>query len=296
MRLLSFAEGSSADLRYQTGVLVGDEIVVLSDESVGLPADMVELLAGGQAALDVARRAVAARGARRPLQAVRVGAPVRRPPKVFGIAMNYADHVAELGREPPPFPSFFAKAPTCVVGPFDAIEVPLASPQVDYEGELAVVIGRRCRHVPADRAGEVVAGFTVMNDVSVRDWQWRTSQFTLGKSFDTHGPLGPWLVTVDELGAAADLRIRTWVNGEQRQDASTAQMLVPWREQVAVLTTVCTLEPGDVVATGTPAGVGASFEPPRWLADGDVVRVEIEGIGSLENPVVDEPAGGPTLG
>lgn len=289
VRLVTFSEGPSASPLRHTGVLVGDEVVVLSDAAVGLPNDMAALLAGGAEALDIARRAVVGGGPRRPIQGLRVEAPVPRPPMVFGIAMNYRDHVAELGREPPAHPSFFVKASTCVVGPFDAIEVPRVSEQVDYEGELAVVIGRRCRHVPAARAAEVVAGFCVINDVSVRDWQWRTSQFTLGKSFDSHGPLGPVLVTIDELGDASDLSLRTWVNGDLRQQGSTAGMIVPWQEQVAVLSDVCTLEPGTVVATGTPAGVGASFDPPRWLADGDVVRVEIDGIGSLENPVVDEP-------
>lgn len=289
MRLVSFVDGPGDAPTVHTGVLAGDEVVVLSDDPVGLPGDMVALLAAGPDALAAAARAVTGGGRRRPVEGLRLAAPVPRPPKVFGIAMNYADHVAELGRQVPDFPSFFAKARTCVVGPFDAVEVPRVSDQVDYEGELAIVIGRRCRHVPAEAAAQVVAGACIIDDVSVRDWQWRTSQFTLGKSFDTHGPLGPALVTLDEAGDLQDLRLRTWVNGELRQDSSTAAMVFGWAEQVAVLSTVCTLEPGDVIATGTPAGVGASSDPPRWLADGDVVRVEIDGLGSLENPVVDEP-------
>lgn len=288
MRLVSFVDGAHG--RPGTGAVVGDEVVVLSDPAVGLPADMTALLAGGTDALQAAARAIGGTGPRRALDRLSLLAPVPRPPKLFAIAMNYEDHIAELGRERPAFPAFFTKAPTCVVGPFDAIEVPRVSEQVDYEGELALVIGRRCRHVPAERAGEVVAGFTVCNDVSVRDWQWRTSQFTLGKSFDTHGPMGPVLVTTDEAGDVGDRRLRTWVDGELRQDARTSAMVFSWQEQVAVLSTVCTLEPGDVIATGTPAGVGAAADPPRWLAAGDVVRVEIEGIGSLENPVVDEPS------
>lgn len=289
MRLVSFLDGPVQEPVVHLGALVGEEVVVLSGPPVGLPADMAAFVAGGADALDRARRAVSVDGPRRPLDGVRLASPVRRPPKIFAIAMNYADHIAELGRPAPEFPAFFTKAPTCVVGPFDAIEVPRVSDQVDYEGELALVVGQRCRHVPAARAGEVIAGACVLNDVSVRDWQWRTSQFTLGKSFDTHGPMGPVLVTLDEAGDLQDLRIRTWVNGDLRQDASTAQMVFSCADQVALLSTVCTLEPGDVIATGTPAGVGAASDPPRWLAAGDVVRVEIDGIGSLENPVVDEP-------
>jgi 2-keto-4-pentenoate hydratase/2-oxohepta-3-ene-1,7-dioic acid hydratase in catechol pathway len=149
-----------------------------------------------------------------------------------------------------------------------------------------MVIGRRCRQVPVERAMEVVAGFTILNDVSVRDWQWRTPTFTLGKSFDSHGPTGPWIVTPDEVGDVQRLRIRTWVREELRQDGNTADMIFSCAEMVSYLSSAFTLEPGDVLATGTPAGVGASFDPPRWLVDGDIVRIEVEGVGVLENPVV----------
>jgi 2-keto-4-pentenoate hydratase/2-oxohepta-3-ene-1,7-dioic acid hydratase in catechol pathway len=156
---------------------------------------------------------------------------------------------------------------------------------VDYEGELAMVIGRRCQHVPADRALEVVAGYTVINDVSVRDWQWRSPTFTMGKSFDSHAPCGPELVTGDELGDPGRLALRTWVNDEPRQDSTTADMIFGCAAMVEYLSTAFPLEPGTVIATGTPAGVGAAFDPPRWLRDGDVVRIDIEGIGELRNPV-----------
>ena len=181
-----------------------------------------------------------------------------------------------------------------MIGPAEAIEIPRASPQVDYEGELAFVIGRRCRHVAAADAASVVAGFTVMNDVSVRDWQWRTPTWTMGKSFDTHGPLGPWLVTADEVPDPHRLRLRTWVNDELRQEASTDDMIFSCWAKVEYLSTVFTLEPGDVVSTGTPAGVGVSFDPPRWLLAGDTVRIEVDGVGVLENPVVDEPSPRPS--
>ncbi|HZU78718.1 MAG TPA: fumarylacetoacetate hydrolase family protein, partial [Acidimicrobiales bacterium] len=184
---------------------------------------------------------------------------------------------------------WFNKQRTCVVGPGAPVEMPAVSDMVDYEGELAFVIARRCRQVPVADALSVIAGFTVMNDVSVRDWQWRTPTWTLGKSFDSHGPLGPCLVTPDEAGDPQDMTLRTWVNGELRQQGSTADMIFGVAEQIALLSTACTLEPGDVVSTGTPPGVGAGFDPPRWLRPGDTVRIEIDRIGVLENPVVEAP-------
>jgi 2-keto-4-pentenoate hydratase/2-oxohepta-3-ene-1,7-dioic acid hydratase in catechol pathway len=297
MRLVSFVDMSvdrdgrdrtAPAAAPRTGVVLGDEVVDLSDPAVGLPGDMATLLEGGPGALERAARAVATGGRRRALATVRLLAPVRRPPKVMGLGMNYGAHVAEMGRPIPEHQVWFNKQRTCVIGPGDAIAIPAASSQVDYEGELAFVIGRRCRHVAAADAPSVVAGFTVMNDVSVRDWQWRTPTWTMGKSFDTHGPLGPWLVTPDELGDPHRLRLRTWVNDELRQDSSTDDMIFSCWAMVEELSTVFTLEPGDVVSTGTPAGVGAGFDPPRWLVAGDTVRIEVEGIGVLENPVIDE--------
>ncbi len=275
----------------RTGLFLEGEVLDLTDPAVGLPPDMTVLLEGGVDALDRARSAPAGPARRLPLEGLRLAAPVPRPPKVLAIALNYRDHIAELGgREAPEFPTFFNKQRTCVVGPTDAVELPRVSAQLDYEGELALVIGRRCRHVSAAEAPSVVAGFTVLNDLSVRDWQWRTPTMTIGKSFDTHGPMGPVLVTPDEIGDPHRLGIRTLVNGELRQEGTTGDMVFDGWAQIEHLTTAFTLEPGDVVSTGTPAGVGASFTPPRWLRAGDVVRVEIEGIGVLENPVVDEPA------
>ena len=183
---------------------------------------------------------------------------------------------------------WFNKQSTCVIGPGAPIHIPLASSMVDYEGELGFVIGRRCRHVPAERAADVIAGYTVVNDVSVRDWQLRTPTMTMGKSFDTHGPLGPALVTADEIGDPHGLRLQTWVNGELRQDSKTDDLIFDCFEMVEHLSTVFTLEPGDVIATGTPAGVGMAMNPPQFLEAGDVVRIEIEGVGVLENPVIDE--------
>jgi 2-keto-4-pentenoate hydratase/2-oxohepta-3-ene-1,7-dioic acid hydratase in catechol pathway len=232
------------------------------------------------------------RGDRHPLEDVRLLAPVR-PRKFLGIGLNYADHIAESGIDAPEFPVFFNKQSTCVVGPGDDVHMPRVSSLLDYEGELAIVIGQRCRHVSEEHAAEVIAGYTITNDVSVRDWQIRTPTMTMGKSFDTHGPLGPWLVTADELGDPHDLSIRTFVNDELRQDGNTREMIYDCFQQVEHLSTAFTLEPGDVIATGTPAGIGAVRQPfPEGLLKvADVVRVEIEGIGELRNKVVEEPDG-----
>ncbi len=289
MRLVSFVEhGEPAVVR--TGVVVHGEVVDLTDPAVALPGDMVEFLVAGPGAVERAQAATGSRARRLPLDGVQLRPPVPHPVKVLGIGLNYRAHVAETGASPPEHQVWFNKQRTCVIGPGAAIEIPRVSAQVDYEGELAMVIGRRCRHVRSAEAASVVAGFTVCNDVTVRDWQFRTPTWTLGKSFDTHGPTGPWIVTGDELEDPHGLRLRTWVNGDLRQDASTDDMIFSCWEQVEYLSTVFTLEPGDIISTGTPAGVGMGFDPPRWLVEGDVVRIDIEGVGTLENHVVAEPA------
>ena len=292
MRLVSFSlDGGPA----RPGLVVGDEVVDLGDPVTGLPSTMRELLALGPVALEQARAAPVGPAARHALVEVRRHAPVPDPPAILAIGMNYRAHVAEMGREPPEWQYWFNKQRTAIAGPGDAIVLPAVSDMVDYEGELAMVIGRRCQHVPAARAREVVAGYTVINDVSARDWQWRTPTFTVGKSFDTHAPCGPELVTADELGEPGALTIRTWVNDELRQDSTTADLIFGCAAMIEYLTTAFPLEPGTVIATGTPAGVGAGMDPPRFLSDGDTVRIAIEGIGDLSNPVVQggrpEPVG-----
>ena len=287
MRLVSFSLG---DGPARPGLLTGDEVVDLSDPATGLPATMVELLALGPAALERAGAAATGGAARHTLAEVRRHAPVPDPPAILAIGMNYRAHVAEMGREPPEWQYWFNKQRTAIAGPGDPIVVPAVSDMVDYEGELAMVIGRRCQHVPAARAREVVAGYTIINDVSARDWQWRTPTFTLGKSFDTHAPCGPEMVTGDELGDPGALSIRTWVNDELRQDSTTADLIFGCADMIEYLTTAFPLEPGTIIATGTPAGVGAGMDPPQFLAAGDTVRIAIEGIGELSNPVVQ---GGP---
>jgi 2-keto-4-pentenoate hydratase/2-oxohepta-3-ene-1,7-dioic acid hydratase in catechol pathway len=288
MRLASFVEPDEPSV-VRTGVIVDDEVVDLTDPAVGLPGTMTDFLVAGPAAIERAADALRSGARRLALDHVHLRPPVPHPVKVLGIGLNYAAHVAETGASRPEHQVWFNKQRTCVIGPGETIEIPEVSDQVDYEGELAMVIGRRCRHVPAAEAASVVAGFTILNDVTVRDWQWRTPTWTLGKSFDTHGPTGPWIVTGDEVGDPHRLRLRTWVNGDLRQDASTDDMIFSCWEQIEYLSTVFTLEPGDIISTGTPAGVGVGFDPPRWLVDGDVVRIEIERVGTLENPVAVEP-------
>jgi 2-keto-4-pentenoate hydratase/2-oxohepta-3-ene-1,7-dioic acid hydratase in catechol pathway len=283
MRIATFTHAA----RRRIGVVDGNEVRdVCALGSV--PPDMIALLAAGPPALDALRRAARA-APRLALADVHLDAPVPQPPKFLAIGLNYAGHVAETGRDKPQFPVFFNKQTSCVTGPYDPIHRPRVSNALDYEGELAFVIGKRCRHVPKDRAHEVIAGYLIGHDVSVRDWQFKAPTMTLGKSFDTHGPLGPWLTTPDEVGDPHALALRTLVNGELRQQASTSQLIHDCFEQVALLSTVCTLEPGDVISTGTPDGVGAARKPPRFLEPGDVVRIEIEKLGHLENAVVEEP-------
>lgn len=287
MRLATFTHDGTTRI----GLVTDDGIVDLATAAPGLPRDMVALLSAGGEALASARAAGTRSGARLALADVTLEAPVPRPPKFLGIGLNYADHVKESGFEPPAVPVMFNKQSTCVTGPYAPIHLPRVSSLLDYEGELAFVIGRRCRHVPCERAHEVIAGYCIVDDVSVRDWQLRTPTMTMGKSFDTHGPMGPWLVTPDEVGDPHALVLRTWVNGELRQHSRTSQLIFDCYAQVAHLSTAFTLEPGDVVTTGTPAGVGGAMQPPRFLQLGDVVRVEIEKLGAIENRVVAEPEG-----
>ncbi len=279
MKLVTFTHRGSTRL----GRLEGEEIVDLS--GAALPATLLAVLEAG--ALEEASRLD---GPRVELSAARLEAPIARPPKILAVGLNYADHVAETGRETPTLPIVFNKQSTSITGPFDPIHLPKASSQLDYEGELAFVIGRRCRHVPKARAHEVIAGYLVLNDVSVRDWQRRSPTMTMGKSFDTHCPLGPALVSVDEIGGSpAGLALRTLVNGELRQHSNTKELIFDGFEIVEHLSTAFTLEPGDVISTGTCGGVAGAMQPPRWLVAGDVVRVEIDGLGAIENTVVLEP-------
>jgi 2-keto-4-pentenoate hydratase/2-oxohepta-3-ene-1,7-dioic acid hydratase in catechol pathway len=234
-------------------------------------------------------------GPRLPLAAVQLEAPLPRPRRsLWCVGRNYRAHAQELkgtvfkaDERVDQWPIVFTKVPECVIGPADEIRLPGAgiSTQIDYEAELAVVIGRGGRNVPAGRAMEHVWGYTIVNDVTARDVQMRHQQWDLGKSFDTFCPMGPWLVDATELDGR-DTRVRAWVNGELRQDARTTDLIFDIPTLIETISRGITLYPGDVIATGTPAGVGMGMSPPRWLAAGDIVRVEIDGIGMIENRVV----------
>ena len=215
---------------------------------------------------------------------MRSGIP--QPRVIWGVGLNYRDHADETGRPLPDAPTLFVKSPSSVIGDGDPIVIPPHVAQPDYEGELAVVIGERARDVSVERALEVVAGVTIAHDVSSRDHQFTTGQWSWSKSFDTFCPLGPELVSLDEIDLASGLAIETRVSGEVLQSSNTSELVFTVPVLIAWISQGCTLEPGDVILTGTPGGVGAARTPPRWLVDGDVVEISIAGIGSLSNPVV----------
>ena len=295
-----------ATLKSGAGVLVIDDHLVALADLDGVPDDVTAVLAAGpQVASDVSRKAYGA-ARRTPLVEADLGTPIPRPSKYLAIGFNYKSHLAEIqeAAAQPRFatamerfghlrqafpdqqlPTFFNKQVSSIAGPYDPILAPFDSEMLDFEGELVAVIGQRLRRADPATAIAAVAGYTVGNDVSVRDWQQDTPTMWPGKSFDTHGPVGPWIVTSDEFNPA-DARIRTWVDGELRQDGSTAEMITGIADMISALSKVCTLEPGDLVATGTPGGVG--LFTGCMLRPGQSVRIEIEGIGAIENPVVAE--------
>ncbi len=278
MKLVRYADKSGNRL----GVVKNDGVLDLHKHWPALSDDMLGLIQMWPDIASALPKLVADSAPDAALADVRLLAPVGRPGKVLAIGLNYADHIKETGQKTPPHQIWFTKAVTSVNAPFDPIELPMASEQVDYEAELVVIIGKRCKHVAKERAPEVVFGYCAGNDVSVRDWQLRTSQWVLGKSFDTHAPIGPWIVTPDEIGDPHTLDIRCLVNGEPRQSSNTRHLIFNVFDQIAHLSNAMTLEPGDVLFTGTPGGVGLAMNPPRWLKAGDRVRVEIERIGAIE--------------
>ncbi|AWB35820.1 5-oxopent-3-ene-1,2,5-tricarboxylate decarboxylase [Orrella marina] len=223
------------------------------------------------------------------LESMRFLPPIGRPGKIICLGLNYADHAAEGGHSRPEYPSVFLRSATSLVAHGQNMILPECSEQLDYEAELAVIIGTRCKNVPVEKAQEVIAGYSCFNDGSIRDYQRKTAQWTVGKNFDATGAFGPFFVSVEELPPAAKgLRIQTRLNGVVMQDANTSDMLFPVEEAIAILSECMTLEPGDVIVTGTPAGVGAARKPPVWMKANDLVEVEIEGIGILSNTVASQ--------
>ncbi|HEY4986953.1 MAG TPA: fumarylacetoacetate hydrolase family protein [Bradyrhizobium sp.] len=271
MKLATFTQ----DGRDRIGLVNGDTIADLSD----LAPDLVTLIANWSKLKDGIASSVVKPVA---LSSVHLRAPVPRPSKVMAIGLNYADHVAESGAKTPERQIWFAKMGNAVNGPFDPIEKPHASDMIDWEAELVVVVGARCRHVARDKAHEVVFGYACGNDVSVRDFQMHTPQWIVGKSFDTHAPVGPWITTADEVGDPHTLGIRCFVNGERKQNSNTSNLIFIIYDQIAYLSQAMTLEPGDLIFTGTPGGVGQSMKPPQFLKAGDTVRVEIDKLGAIE--------------
>lgn len=282
MKLLRFAD----DGRPQLGVVRGDEIVSLASLAATYPT-MLSIVAAGPTALDAIRKLAETAPAALALSDAKLLAPIERPGKFLAIGMNYAKHIEEAKRLGQPTPTqqfWFNKQTSCLSGPFDKIE-PGVTEQLDYEVELGVVIGRPAKGVSEANAKDHVFGYVVANDVSARDWQRHSPTFTMGKSFDTHGPIGPWIVTADEIADPHALDLRCVVNGEVRQDSNTSELVYNIWQQISYLSTAFTLEPGDLLATGTPSGVGIGMQPPRFLQPGDVVRCEIDGVGAIENIV-----------
>ena len=286
MRLLRFEDGGRA----ATGVRIGDAVVPVSALQ-GFPEDPTAILAGGAELREKLAAAAAASTARRPLAGLRRLMPLARPGKVICIGLNYALHAKEGNNPIPDYPAVFLRVQSSLVGPDAPMLRPGCSTKLDYEAELAVVIGRTARCVAEDKALAHVGAYSLFNDGSVRDYQRKSSQWTMGKNFDATGAFGPELVTPDELPpGAAPLRITSRVNGETVQDSTTGDMIFPVARCIAILSEVMTLEPGDVIATGTPSGVGYARKPPLFLAPGMTVEVEVDGVGVLRNTVADDPA------
>lgn len=277
MKLATFETGG----RERIGLICDDALIDLSQANAALPQDMRALIAAWP---DVASEVRALENTKPhfSLSEIHLKAPVPRPQKILAIGLNYLDHVEESGQQKPERQIWFSKLPNAVNGPYDPIQIPNASTAVDYEAEMVVIIGKRCRHVSKADAPGVIFGYAAGNDVSVRDWQFHTPQWILGKSFDTHAPFGPWIVTADEIGDPHTLGIRCLVNGQLRQNSNTKNLVFNVFDQIALLSEAMTLEPGDAIFTGTPGGVGFAAKPPVFLKPGDIVRVEIDRIGALE--------------
>lgn len=285
MRLITFR--TSPDSAPVAGLLANDRAWPLS--GAGFPS-LLAVAAQGRAGVARIEEAFSRNelGSGHDAGAVSLLAPIPRPPKLICIGLNYRDHALESNMEIPPVPTVFNKFPNCVIAPGEPIVLPRVSEKPDYEAELAVVIGPGGRNIPAERWQEHVFGYTILNDVSARDYQMRTSQWLLGKTFDTFAPMGPYLVTADEVADPHALDIQLEIHGEVLQSSNTRHLIFRIPELIAELSRVTTLEPGDVISTGTPAGVGFARKPPRFLRPGDEVAITISGLGTLRNPVTAE--------
>jgi 2-keto-4-pentenoate hydratase/2-oxohepta-3-ene-1,7-dioic acid hydratase in catechol pathway len=272
----------TADGQTRTGIVVGDTVI-----DTGVAGTMIDLIERWDAVkADLAARAAAGGGV--PLASVKLEAPIQRPGKIWAIGLNYADHIAESNMTTPERQVWFTKAVTSINAPHDPIQIARGTMTNDYEVELVAVIGKRAKQVGAADAAGYVFGYCVGNDVTERMWQHAGPQWSLGKSFDTHAPIGPWIVTADEVGDPHNLGLRCFVNGEQRQDSNTQHLVFDIWQQIEHLSVGMTLEPGDVIFTGTPGGVGAAMDPRQFLKAGDVVRCEIDRLGHIEGTMVAE--------
>ncbi|MDN3986939.1 fumarylacetoacetate hydrolase family protein [Zwartia vadi] len=289
MRLFSYQDKSN---QKRVGVLKSagsQEFIDLAATDASLPKTLLEIIATPGAMERVKQAAQSPKAVVHTLNGIRFIPLIDRPSKIVCLGLNYADHAAEGGHARPEYPSFFMRGPSSMVGHLEPMIRPKASDKFDFEAELAFVVGKTGRHLTAENALEHVAGYSVFNDGSLRDYQRKSTQWTIGKNFDATGGFGPWLVTPDELPPAADgLRIQSRLNGQIMQDANTKSFLWGVVETLVLITECMTLEPGDVVITGTPAGVGYARKPPVFMKQGDTIEVEIEGVGLLSNPIVDE--------
>lgn len=286
MRIVAFEHQGAPRL----GVVDGDAVVDLAEAAPDLPRELGALLRreGGLAAAAAAAKSPKP-AARRALKDLRLLPPVGNPGKIVCLGLNYVDHAAEGGHAKPTYPSLFLRCTSSLCGHGAPIVRPRCSSSLDYEAELVAVVGRTARHVKKENALAVIAGYSCFNDASVRDYQRKTTQWTIGKNFDATGAFGPWFVTADELPpGATGLAIKSKLNGQVMQDANTSDMLFPVDETVALLTECLTLEPGDLLVMGTPAGVGYARKPPVWMKPGDTIEIEIERVGTLSNPIRDE--------
>lgn len=281
MRIASIQSGS----QIHPAAIAADEVVDLSEAGFRSVLDLIE---GGSEALAKAQGYLASATSRKPLSEVTLAAPIPRPRKLICVGLNYLDHAKESNAEIPSVPTIFNKFATAVIAPGDKIVLPKVSNSPDYEGEFAFVIGQGGRNIKAEDWKQHIFGYTIVNDVSARDYQRATTQWLMGKTFDTFAPIGPWIVTADEIADPHNLNIRTEINGEVLQNSNTRELIFKLPDLIEYLSRVFTLEPGDIVSTGTPAGVGFGHNPPRWLRAGDEVVITVEGIGQLRNPVVAE--------